>query len=192
VIPILFLAVIHPFVDVLFSVFDLSCLLLDHAEAFLTKRSLGAIIIRPKQFVRSRDVAGDQAAERSVVDSFESGSRGSREQANIRKRVVQLGVLIAFITFLDRACLGEAAPFIMRDLHLSKLQMGYVFSAFGITYTILELPSGWLVDQLGVRSILTRITFIWSLLTAATGMAWSYGSLFTIRLLFGAGEAGPR
>jgi MFS family permease len=140
--------------------------------------------------VRSQDAAGDQAAERSVVETFEPVSRSSREQANIRKRVVQLGVLIAFITFLDRACLGEAAPFIMRDLHLSKLQMGYVFSAFGLTYTILELPSGWLVDQLGVRSILTRITFIWSLLTAATGMAWSYGSLFTIRLLFGAGEAG--
>ncbi len=78
----------------------------------------------------------------------------------------------------------------MKDLHLSKLQMGYVFAAFGITYTILEVPSGWLIDRRGVRSILTRITLTWSLLTAATGLAWSYLSLLVIRLLFGAGEAG--
>jgi MFS family permease len=38
--------------------------------------------------------------------------------------------------------------------------------------------------------VLTRVVVLWSVLTAATGLAWNYGSLAIIRLLFGAGESG--
>ena len=107
-----------------------------------------------------------------------------------RKTIAGLGVSLAFLAYVDRACISQAAPDIMRDLHLTKLQMGYIFSAFGLTYAALELPSGWLCDRIGVRKVLTRVVLCWSLLTAATGWAWSFTSLFNIRLLFGAGEAG--
>ncbi len=109
---------------------------------------------------------------------------------NIRHRIVMSGVSLAFLAYLDRASISQAAPFIMKDLHLGKVQMGYVFSAFGLTYALLELPAGWLCDRKGVRSILTRVVISWSVLTAATGLAWSYLSMLVIRLLFGAGEAG--
>jgi MFS family permease len=101
-----------------------------------------------------------------------------------------LSVALAFIAYLDRACISQAAPFIMREFHLSKIQMGYVFSAFGLSYALFELPSGWLCDRIGPRKVLTRVVLCWSFFTAATGWAWSYTSLLVIRLLFGAGEAG--
>jgi ACS family glucarate transporter-like MFS transporter len=108
----------------------------------------------------------------------------------VRHRIVRSGISLAFLAYLDRASISQAAPFIMKDLHLDKVQMGYVFSAFGLTYALLELPAGWLTDRMGVRNILTRVVVCWSVLTAATGMAWSYLSMLIIRLLFGAGEAG--
>src|SRR5438128_4137703 len=45
-----------------------------------------------------------------------------------RYRVVTLATLLAMITYLDRVCISKLAPDIMRDLGLSKIQMGYVFS----------------------------------------------------------------
>ncbi len=70
------------------------------------------------------------------------------------------------------------------------MQMGYVFSAFGLTYALLEIPSGWLCDRIGPRRVLTRIVLWWSFFTAATGWVWNLRSLLITRFLFGAGEAG--
>jgi MFS family permease len=68
--------------------------------------------------------------------------------------------------------------------------MGQVFSAFGLAYTIFEIPSGWLGDWIGPRKVLLRIVLWWSFFTAATGWSWSYSSLLVTRFLFGMGEAG--
>jgi MFS transporter, ACS family, glucarate transporter len=110
--------------------------------------------------------------------------------SNTRRTIVAFGAAIAFLSFLDRAAISQAAPYISREMHLSPVQMGLVFSAFGFTYAAFEIPSGWLCDRFGVRSLLTRVILLWSLFTAATGAAWNFPSLFTSRLLFGAGESG--
>jgi MFS family permease len=107
-----------------------------------------------------------------------------------RRTIVVFGAAIAFLSFLDRAAISQAAPSISREMHLSPAQMGLVFSAFGFTYAAFEMPSGWLCDRFGVRSLLTRVILLWSLFTATTGAAWNFPSLFTSRLLFGAGESG--
>jgi ACS family glucarate transporter-like MFS transporter len=108
----------------------------------------------------------------------------------VRHKVVALGVALSFITYIDRVAIAQAAPAISKEMHLTPLQMGYVFSAFGITYALLEIPSGWLCDRIGARNVLTRIVIWWSFFTAATGWAWNLTSLVVTRLLFGAGEAG--
>ncbi|MEO7652327.1 MAG: MFS transporter [Bryobacteraceae bacterium] len=110
--------------------------------------------------------------------------------SRVRYKVVALSVVLAFITFIDRVAISQAAPIISREMHLSTIQMGYVFSAFGLTYSLLEIPTGWLCDRIGPRLVLTRIVIWWSVFTAATGWVWSYPSLIVTRLLFGAGEAG--
>jgi len=110
--------------------------------------------------------------------------------SRVRGRVLTFAFLLAVITYLDRICISAAAPFIMEDLHLSVLQMSVVFSAFTLAYSLFEIPSGWLGDVRGPRRVLTRIVLWWSGFTMLTGAAYGFGSLLTIRFLFGAGEAG--
>jgi MFS transporter, ACS family, glucarate transporter len=99
-------------------------------------------------------------------------------------------VVLAFLTYMDRVCISVAAPAIMRDLHLSGLQMGFAFSAFTVAYAVFEIPTGWWADRIGSRRVLTRIVVWWSLFTGLTATAWNFPSLVVLRALFGAGEAG--
>ncbi|MBV9265414.1 MAG: MFS transporter [Acidobacteriaceae bacterium] len=109
---------------------------------------------------------------------------------NVKVRAISFGASLAFLSFLDRAAISQAAPHIIRDLHLSPAQMGLAFSAFGITYAAGEIPSGWLCDRIGTRRLLARVVILWSLFTALTGAAWNFWSLFVTRVAFGAGESG--
>jgi ACS family glucarate transporter-like MFS transporter len=108
----------------------------------------------------------------------------------VRYRVLALAFLAAWITYLDRVCISAAAPSISRDLSLSDLQMGYVFSVFALAYGLFEVPMGLFGDRYGQRGLLTRIVASWSIFTALTGMVRSFGLLIAIRFLFGAAEAG--
>jgi MFS transporter, ACS family, glucarate transporter len=94
------------------------------------------------------------------------------------------------ITYLDRACIATLAPGIMRDLGLSTIKMGYVFTAFQLAYALFEIPTAWWADRRGTRAVLSRIVLWWSFLTAATAAAFNYPALLAIRFLFGMGEAG--
>jgi MFS family permease len=107
-----------------------------------------------------------------------------------RAGVLLFAFLLAVVTYLDRVCISAAAPYISDDLHLTTLQMGQVLSAFALAYSLFEIPSGWLVDIIGPRRVLTRIVLWWSGFTMLTGAAVGYQSLIATRFLFGAGEAG--
>jgi MFS transporter, ACS family, glucarate transporter len=107
-----------------------------------------------------------------------------------RYGVLAFTLALTAIAYLDRVCIATAAPAMKDDLRLSDVQMGYVFSAFTLAYALFEVPSGWLADRFGARLMLTRIVIWWSAMTAATGWAGGFASLFAVRFLFGAGEAG--
>ncbi len=113
-----------------------------------------------------------------------------RTAVPLRNRILTLVALASAITYLDRVCLSAAAPAMMAALGLSNIQMGYVFGVFSISYGIFEIPMGYLIDRLGQRTILTRIVACWSVFTALTGAVFGYGWLLTLRLAFGAAEAG--
>ena len=108
----------------------------------------------------------------------------------VRYWVIVFAVALAVITYIDRVCISQAATSIQHDLGLSKVQMGWIFTAFGLAYAIFEMPGGYLGDWMGPRKVLMRIVIWWSFFTAATGWAWNFSSLVATRFLFGAGEAG--
>jgi len=108
----------------------------------------------------------------------------------IRYGVVAMAVLLAMVTYLDRACIGTLAPAIMGDLSLTKDQMSMVYSAFALAYAAFEIPTAWWSDRRGTRHVLTRIVLWWSGFTMFTAAAWSFTSLVVTRFLFGMGEAG--
>ena len=107
-----------------------------------------------------------------------------------RYSVVVLAIGLAVLSYVQRVAISQAAGPISHDLHISKQQMGLIFGAFGLSYALFEIPMGLLGDRLGVRRVLAQIVLAWSAFTALTGASWNVASLWVIRFLFGAGEAG--
>lgn len=113
-----------------------------------------------------------------------------------------------FLLYLDRICIGKAAPHIKAELDLSDTQLGFVFGAFTLAYGLFEVPTGRLGDRYGSRGVLTRVVLWWSTFTVLTGCVWRFTLdsgyrmlgvpllfdgfmlVLLIRFLFGAGEAG--
>ncbi|MGE0405124.1 MAG: MFS transporter [Candidatus Korobacteraceae bacterium] len=112
------------------------------------------------------------------------------EPTRARYWVVVFAVTLAILAYIDRVAISQAAIPISRDLGFSRSEMGAIFGAFALAYALFEIPSGWLGDWMGPRRVLIRIVIAWSAFTALTGAAWSLRSLWIIRFLFGAGEAG--
>ena len=113
----------------------------------------------------------------------ESPSRG-------RWYVLLLISVMYLITYLDRVNISTAAPQITKEFGFDKVTMGVIFSAFVWAYALFQVPGGWLSDRFGARKVLTGVVAYWSIMTAATALAFSSGSFIAIRFLFGIGEAG--
>jgi len=109
---------------------------------------------------------------------------------HVRPGVLGFAVTLAIITYVDRVCISQAAPFLQEELRLTAGQMGLAFSAFAWAYALFEIPGGWLGDRIGPRKVLLRVVIMWSVFTAATGYVWNLASLVIVRFCFGMGEAG--
>src|ERR1700675_4757892 len=107
--------------------------------------------------------------------------------SGLRSRVLAMTVVLAFLTYMDRVCISVTGPAILRDLRLSNIQMGFVFSAFTAAYALFEIPTGWWADRIGSRRVLTRIVTWWSAFTMLTAAAFNYPVLLVTRFLFGVG-----
>jgi MFS family permease len=71
--------------------------------------------------------------------------------------VIVFAVCLAIIQYVDKVCISQTAPFIQKDLHLNKDQMGWVFGVFTLAYALFEIPAGYLGDRFGPRPVLLRI-----------------------------------
>src|ERR1700731_5480132 len=104
--------------------------------------------------------------------------------------ILGLICLMYLITYLDRVNISTAAPEISKEFGFDKITMGAMFSAFVWAYALFQVPGGWLSDRFGARTVLGTIVAYWSIMTAATGLAFSSTSFIVLRFLFGIGEAG--
>ncbi len=93
------------------------------------------------------------------------------------------------INYLDRSNISVAGAALSKDLNLSKIEMGYIFSAFGWTYAALQIPGGLIADRFGPRILYAFCLITWSLATLAQGFIRGFASLFALRLVTGAFEA---
>jgi MFS family permease len=92
--------------------------------------------------------------------------------------------------FMDRIIVGLLTPAIQADLGLSDSQMGVIQGlAFAVFYTLFGVPLGLAADRSNRKWLLTAGTAFWSLMTAACGLARSFGGLFGARVGVGIGEA---
>lgn len=124
------------------------------------------------------------------------------EQTVEAKRAIPTRYLILLIIFIvtavnyaDRATLSIAGTDVARELQLDSVSMGYIFSAFGWAYLLMQIPGGWLLDRFGSKRVYTYSLFFWSLFTFLQGfvdvfpLAWAGVSMFIMRFMLGFSEA---
>ena len=122
-------------------------------------------------------------------------SAGDSKRTSFRWVIVSLLFFATAINYADRTVLSIAGPALSKSLGLDSVSMGYIFSAFGWSYVIAQLPGGWLLDRFGSRKIYAISLFAWSFITFITGFTGFLAGftavvvLFILRFLLGIAEA---
>ncbi len=100
-------------------------------------------------------------------------------------------LVIAYIfSFIDRIIIALLVEPIKQDLAITDFGIGLLQGlAFAIFYALVGIPIGRLADRHSRRRIITVGIFLWSLMTAACGLAKSFFTLFLVRVGVGVGEA---
>lgn len=134
---------------------------------------------------------------------FASSPHRDRAGPPTRVRYLVLGWLCAAaaIAYACRNSLAAAEATIREDLGWEDRtlfglvltpedQMAWVMSAFFLSYTVLQLPAGWLSHAWGTRRALPVFSALWSLTTALLAVAAGWGPLLAGRFGMGAAQAG--
>ena len=114
-----------------------------------------------------------------------------RNDRKTRVRYWMLGLVFinVVINYLDRTNISVAGPALSKDLNLSSVELGLIFSAFGWTYALLQIPGGLLADRIPPRILYAVCLITWSVATLCQGLVKGFVSLFGFRLATGAFEA---
>jgi MFS family permease len=115
------------------------------------------------------------------------------EKETIRKvsfRVIPFLMLCYLFAFIDRGNIGMAALQMNHDIGLSPKMFGFASSLFFISYFIFEIPSNLALQRFGARKWLARIMITWGMVSACTAFVQGPNSLYVVRFILGAAEAG--
>src|SRR5687767_14256052 len=117
-------------------------------------------------------------------------SHNDARPTHARYMVIAFMATLAWVTYLDRACIGTMKTSMQAEFGLSEGEFSWVFFSLILAYALFEIPTARWADQRGAKNVFTRIVTWWSAFTMLTAGAWNYSSLLVTRFLFGAGEAG--
>jgi MFS family permease len=115
------------------------------------------------------------------------------DERALRRRGLTLALLTLtyFFSFMDRQILAILLEAIKADLKLSDTQLGLLSGlVFAIFYATLGIPIARLADRSSRRNIVAVSLAVWSVMTAACGLAQNFTQLMLARIGVGVGEAG--
>jgi len=107
-----------------------------------------------------------------------------------RWQIILLIFMASFINYMDRTAFSVAAPFITQEYGLTPAQLGILFSGFFMGYAVFNFVGGYFSDIYGPRKVFSVSMSIWSVFCGLIAAAYSFVSLFIVRVCFGIGE-GP-
>jgi ACS family glucarate transporter-like MFS transporter len=79
--------------------------------------------------------------------------------------------MVASVGYFCRVDITVVAPHLMAELHLSQADMGKVFGAFVLGYTLFQIPSGWFAERITTRALFLVLAVAWSAVTFACALA---------------------
>ena len=118
-----------------------------------------------------------------------------RKTIPVRYVILTMIFIVSTLNYASRATLSMAGSSAQKELGFNSLQLGYLFSAFGYTYVIAQIPGGWLLDRYGSKKIYALSILTWSAFTFLQGFAGMFHAtaalvaFFALRLLLGLAEA---
>lgn len=98
--------------------------------------------------------------------------------------------LLNVLNFVDRTLISSLAPLLIADLGLTKAQIG-LLAGFGFVffYSFVGLFLGVAADRWKRIPLVAAGVFVWSAMTALSGVAKSFAQLALPRIFVGVGEA---
>lgn len=127
-------------------------------------------------------------------DSIAASPARSSSQTRTRWRFGMLALITIVLALSsgDRAALSVAGSDMGRELGISTIEIGYLFSAFSWAYVIFMIPAGWMTDLVGSKKSMFWAVTIWSGFTICMGLVEFVGVIFplllALRFLLGIAE----
>ena len=122
--------------------------------------------------------ASSSGAASTLLDAADAGRR-----TRVRLLIVAMLFAATTINYADRATISIAGPDMAKELGLSPVQMGYVFSAFAWSYVLAQIPGGWLLDRYSVKWVYAAAVALWSGFTLVQGAVGFFSGLTAVGLL---------
>lgn len=113
----------------------------------------------------------------------------------LRYQIVLMIFAVTVVNYADRAIVSIVGAPLSKELAISPVALGYIFSAFGWSYVAAQIPGGWLLDRYGSKRVYGMSILLWSIFTFAQGSVGFFGGgaaiawLFVLRFLVGAAES---
>src|SRR5688500_14704388 len=96
---------------------------------------------------------------------------------------------INLFNYVDRQVLAAVEPLIRADFGVSQAQMGWLATAFLVSYMLCSPIFGWLGDRTSRWLLVAVGVILWSVASGGTGLATTFGILLVTRCFVGVGEA---
>jgi len=115
------------------------------------------------------------------------------EQQTVKKvvwRILPFLIVCYLIAIIDRGNIGMASLQMNEDLGLSKAVFGFASSLFFLGYFLFEVPSNLAMQKIGAKIWISRIMVSWGIISVCTAFVESANTLYVLRFLLGAAEAG--
>jgi EmrB/QacA subfamily drug resistance transporter len=110
-----------------------------------------------------------------------------RQEADRRRwRAFSVCLVAAFMTLLDVSIVNVAMPSIRGGLHAAQSQLQWVLSGYALTFGLVLVPAGRYGDARGRRNVFIAGLALFTLSSAAAGLAQSAAALVVARLIQGA------
>jgi ACS family hexuronate transporter-like MFS transporter len=97
--------------------------------------------------------------------------------------------LATTLNYLDRQTLSILAPSLQKSLHIDNEQLGWLFAVFYYAYTFSQMLVGPILDRVNLRWCFALAVFLWSVVSALTGLANGFAALLIFRLFLGIVES---
>ena len=105
-------------------------------------------------------------------------------------RLIPFLVFLFVLAWIDRVNVGFAKLQMLQDLQFSEAIYGLGAGIFFIGYFLFEVPSNLLLEKIGARKTLARITILWGLASMAMAYVTTPMTFYILRFMLGVFEAG--